>query len=271
MVLPILISINSPQSKRVSSMFSLFLRTHFANFANKPMLTRTRQFHSKASSEHQNNGGFCLQDCVSLLQHLRDHRDINCGRTLHSLFVKSALDKDVFVQNNMVRFYGDIGELENAHKLFDEIPRPSLVSWTSLVSCYVYMGQHEMGLSLFRGLCRSKMRPNEFGFSVALKACRVMCDLVMGKLIHGLILKSGFGSHSFCSASILHMYADCEDIENSRKVFGGVCFGERCEALWNTLLFFLFSHIFIFFSTLFFFVLSCFLFFFFLHALDNIF
>ena len=80
------------------------------------------------------------------------------------------------------------------------------------------------------------MCPNEFGFFVALRACRVMCDPVMGKVIHGLILKSGFDLHSFCSASILLMYAECGDIENSRKVFDGVCLGERCEALWNTLL-----------------------------------
>ncbi|KAK7317500.1 hypothetical protein RJT34_01795 [Clitoria ternatea] len=236
MVLPIFFSNNSSQAKRVSTTLSLLLRTHFKYSPNKPMLTRTHQVHSKTSSELLNDGGFCFEDCVPLLQHLRDHRDINCGRTLHSLFIKSALNRDVFVQNNMVRFYGDIGELENAHKLFDEIPQPSLVSWTSLVSCYVHVGQHEIGLSLFRGLCRSGMRPNEFGFSVALKACRVMYDYVMGKLIHGLILKSGFDLHGFCSVSILHMYAGFGDIENSRKVFDGVCLGERGEALWNTLL-----------------------------------
>ncbi|KAK7393014.1 hypothetical protein VNO78_21464 [Psophocarpus tetragonolobus] len=236
MVLCYFLTTNSTQSKLVPSKLSLFFRTQFSSWPNKSILTRTQQFHSKALSEHQNNTGFCFQDCVTLLQHLRDHKDRNCGRTLHSLFVKSALDKHVFVQNNMIRFYGDIGEVQNAHKLFDEIPEPSLVSWTSLVSCYVHVGQHEMGLSLFRGLCRSGMCPNEFGFSVALKACRVTCNAVMGKLIHGLVLKSGFDSHSFCSSLILHMYADCGDIENSRKVFDGVCIGEKCEALWNTLL-----------------------------------
>ncbi|XP_027356818.1 pentatricopeptide repeat-containing protein At5g27110-like [Abrus precatorius] len=236
MILPNCFFTNFIQTKRVSPLFSLFFRTHFTNSHIRPILTRTQQFHSKTSPELRNKREFCFQDCVPLLQHLRDHKDENSGRTLHSLFVKSALDKDEFVQNNMVRFYGDIGELENAHKLFGEIPQPSLISWTSMVSCYVNVGQHEMGLSLFRGLCRSGMHPNEYGFSVALKACRVMCDPVMGKLIHGLILKCGFDSHSFCSASILHLYADCGDVENSRKVFDGVCFGERCEALWNTLL-----------------------------------
>ncbi|XP_057455484.1 pentatricopeptide repeat-containing protein At5g27110-like [Lotus japonicus] len=226
---------SSIQTKRVSATLSLFSRTHLTNVSNKPKST-TRTLHSQTSSELPNNVRFCFQDCVSLLQHLRDHGDINYGRTLHSLFVKTALDKDVFVQNNMVRFYGNIGELENAQNLFDEIPEPSLVSWTSLVSCYVHVGQHEMGLSLFRRLCRSGLHPNEFGFSVALKACRVLQDVVMGRVIHGLIVKTGFDSCSFCGASILHMYAGCGDVEDSRKFFDGVCLGERGEALWNALL-----------------------------------
>ncbi|BAU03093.1 hypothetical protein VIGAN_UM010500 [Vigna angularis var. angularis] len=236
MVIPCFFQTNSTRTKHAVTGIYLFFRIQFSNWTIKPMLTRTQQFHSQASLEFQNNRGFCFQDCVFLFQHLRDHKDVKCGRILHSLLVKSALFMDVFIQNNMIRFYGDIGEVQNARKLFDEIPQPSLVSWTSLVSCYVHAGQHEMGLSLFRGLCRSGVRPNEFGFSVALKACKETCDAVMGKLIHGLVIKSGFDSHRFCSALILHMYGDCGDIKNSRKVFDGVCYGERCEALWNTLL-----------------------------------
>ncbi|OIW06049.1 hypothetical protein TanjilG_29805 [Lupinus angustifolius] len=230
-----MVLINSTQTKHVSTKLPLFFRTHFTTSPNKPHLPFP-PLYSKTHSQLQNNGGFCFQDCVPLLQHLRDHKDINCGRTLHSLFIKSALDKDVFVQNNMVRFYGDIGEIVNAHNVFDEIPDPSLICWTSLVSCYVHVGQHEVGLRLFCGLCRSGMHPNDFGFSVALKACRVMRDHLMGKLIHGLIVKTGFDSHDFCGASILHMYAECGDIENARKFFDEVCVGETCEALWNTLL-----------------------------------
>ncbi|KAF7836573.1 pentatricopeptide repeat-containing protein [Senna tora] len=137
----------------------------------------------------------------------------------------------------MIRFYGDIcGDLKSAHLLFDEIPEPSLISWTSLISSYVHHGQHVMGLHLFSLLCQSGLHPNEFGFSVALKACRVMQHPIMGRLIHGLIIKTGFESHSFCNASIVHMYAECGDIENSRKLFDGIALGERSEAIWNTVL-----------------------------------
>lgn len=220
--------------KKFLSIISI-CRTNFLNSSKTGTLTR--KFHSICSSEPQKNDAFCFQDCVLLLQHLRDHEDVNYGRSLHSFFIKSGLDRDVFVQNNMIRFYGDIcGDLKNAHLLFDEIPEPSLISWTSLVSSYIHDGQHVMGLYLFSLLCQSGLRPNEFGFSVALKACRVMQDPIMGRLIHSLIIKSGFESHSFCSASVVHLYAECGDMENSRKLFDGISLGERSEALWNTLL-----------------------------------
>lgn len=196
-----------------------------------------RNFCSKSSSQPHQNDGFCFQDYVLLLERLRDSEDVNYGRSLHSFFIKSGLVSDAFVQNNMIRFYGDIcGDLKHAHLLFDEIPEPSLVSWTSLVSSYIHDGQHVIGLNLFSLLCQYGMRPNEFGFSVALKACRVMQDSIMGRLIHGLIIKTGFESCNFCSASIVHMYAECGDMENSRKLFDGIAMGEMSEALWNTLL-----------------------------------
>ncbi|KAF7836570.1 heme-binding protein 2-like [Senna tora] len=103
----------------------------------------TTRFHSKSFLEPLRNDGFCFQHCVSLLERLRDNDDVNYGRSLHSFFSKSGFDRDAFVQNNMIRFYGDIcGDLKSAHLLFDEIPEPSLISWTSLISSYVHHGQH---------------------------------------------------------------------------------------------------------------------------------
>lgn len=52
----------------------------------------------------------------------------------------------------------DIGELENAHNVFDEIPESSLVSWmrSHVMSTWVNMN---FGLSLFYGPCQSSMHP----------------------------------------------------------------------------------------------------------------
>ncbi|CAK9177265.1 unnamed protein product [Ilex paraguariensis] len=53
---------------------------------------------------------------------------------------------------------------------------------------------------------RSGLQPNEFGFSVALKACRTMHDFVMG------------------------------DVKNAQKFFEGILLCRSSEALWNKLL-----------------------------------
>ncbi|XP_015899404.3 pentatricopeptide repeat-containing protein At2g33680 isoform X3 [Ziziphus jujuba] len=195
-----------------------------------------RSFHLLGISGKQKNSGFCFQDCVSLLQHLVDIRDPRYGKSVHSLCIKTGFYTDVFVQNNIMRFYANHGDLVNAHLLFEEIPEPNLVSCTSLISSYVHDGQYDNGLRMFSLMCRSGFRPNEFGFSVALKACRIMQEFVFGMVIHGQILKCGFESCSFCSSSILGIYVEWGDVEHAHKFFHGIPLGERSEASWNTLI-----------------------------------
>ncbi|KAG9448011.1 hypothetical protein H6P81_014139 [Aristolochia fimbriata] len=92
------------------------------------------------------------------------------------------------------------GELRDAQAVFDEIPEPNLVSWTSMISSYIHRGNTYLGLQLFSSMCRSGLRPNEFGFSSALKACRIIGDLSM----------------------------------DACKYFDGIPL--KCDALWNTLI-----------------------------------
>ncbi|XP_042503250.1 putative pentatricopeptide repeat-containing protein At3g23330 isoform X2 [Macadamia integrifolia] len=86
----------------------------------------------------------------------------------------------------------------NVRLVFDEMPDPNLVSWTSMISSYVQHGFNDLGLQLFCCMFHSGLRPNEFGLSVALKACRITDD--------------------------------------ARRFFDGIPVWRRSEALWNTLL-----------------------------------
>ncbi|EXB52055.1 hypothetical protein L484_024605 [Morus notabilis] len=136
----------------------------------------------------------------------------------------------------MIKFYARNCDLKYARQMFEEIPEPNLVSWTSMISSYVHDGQYEVGLRMFCLMCQSALRPNEFGFSLALKACRVMHEFFTGLVIHGRILKSGFESYSFCSSSILGLYVECGDVEDAYKFFNGIPQEDRSEASWNTLI-----------------------------------
>lgn len=195
-----------------------------------------RSVHVEGFHKLQESSGFCFQDCASLLQRLVDVRDPKYGRSVHCLCMKTGFNSDVFVQNNMIRSYASHGDLKHAHLVFDEIPEPNLVSWTSMISCHVHDGGYEVGLRLFYLMCRSGLRPNEFGFSLALKACRIVHEFTTGLAIHGQVLKSGFESYSFCSSSILGLYVECGDVEDAYKFFNGIALEERPEASWNTLI-----------------------------------
>lgn len=187
-------------------------------------------------SKAPENDGFCFQEFVSLVQNLGEVKEVRYGKSLHSICIKAGFDSDVFVHNNIMRFYADCGDMLNARLLFDELPEPNLVSWTSIISSYVHDGQYDIGLYMFYLMCWSRWRPNEFGYSVVLKACRITSNFIMGMLIHGQILKCGFESYSFCNAAILGMYVEYGDIENACKVFSVIPLWERSEALCNTLL-----------------------------------
>ncbi|KAF3442287.1 hypothetical protein FNV43_RR16203 [Rhamnella rubrinervis] len=86
-------------------------------------------------------------------------------------------------RTNMLRFYSNLRNLENARILFEEIPEPNLVSWTSMMSSCVHEGQYDNSVHMFSLTCRSGLRPNEFGLSVALKACRIMQEFVVGRFM----------------------------------------------------------------------------------------
>ncbi|OWM81021.1 pentatricopeptide repeat-containing protein At5g39350-like [Punica granatum] len=200
---------------------------------------RARSLSSLSSatiSIYQNNERLSLQECVSLLQHLGDTGDAACGKSLHSTCVKSGFDRDVFVTNNIMRLYTRCGDLLSARRLFDGMPERNLVSWTSMLSCYVHNGQYGEGLGVYSLMCRSGVMPNEFGFSLALKACRLANDFTKGLLIHGQIIKSGFDLYKFCIASLLGIYVGYGDVEAGRTLFDSIPLGEESEALWNALL-----------------------------------
>ncbi|XP_058092638.1 pentatricopeptide repeat-containing protein At5g03800-like [Magnolia sinica] len=74
-----------------------------------------------------------------------------------------------------------------------------------MLSSYVQHGYADLGMQLFSFMCRTSLRPNDFGLSSALKACIIKGELVAGKLLHGLIIKCGFKYNAFCSSFVLDL------------------------------------------------------------------
>lgn len=202
---------------------------------NNNISASPRKTHISIGSEIQKNSvQFHLQHYASLLQYWGNKKDMNHGESLHSVLIKTGFDQDVFLQNNILRMYVNCGDLIQGRNLFDEMPEPNLVSYTTMISSYIQHGHVDHGMQLFLHMNRSGLRPNEFGFSSAIKACRITGEVMMGKLLHGCIIKCGFESYVFCNTSLVDMYVKCGNLNDARRLFDGV--QSNCEVLWNMLI-----------------------------------
>ncbi|WOL08225.1 pentatricopeptide repeat-containing protein [Canna indica] len=76
-----------------------------------------------------------LKACASLA-------DLYQGKELHKLASERGLDSDVFVGNSLMCMYTKCRSMENAIKVFEEMPQQDTVSWTSIISAYALSGHN---------------------------------------------------------------------------------------------------------------------------------
>lgn len=127
--------------------------------------------------------------------------------------------RDIAAWNSMIYGYFSNGRVEDAMKLFEEMPRRNVISWTSLISGLDQHGRNDEALFLFREMVDSGVQPTASTFSSVITACANAFSLGFGVQIHGHIVKLGFHSDAYVSASLITYYANCKQMDNSCKVF----------------------------------------------------
>ncbi|XP_072978266.1 pentatricopeptide repeat-containing protein At5g46460, mitochondrial [Typha angustifolia] len=128
-------------------------------------------------------------------------------------------DRDTAAWNSMISGYCNNGRVIDAHTLFEKMPHPNVISWTAMIGGYDQNGESEKALSLFYKMCCSGVKPSSSTFACVLTACVNVSDLALGKQLHTHIVKVGHLYDTYVSTSLVMLYANCKEIENSRKLF----------------------------------------------------
>ncbi|KAL5550695.1 hypothetical protein UlMin_000871 [Ulmus minor] len=155
---------------------------------------------------------FVLKACARIL-------DFELGLKLHALVVKVGFDDDVFVKTSLLGLYAKCGYLENAHKVFDDIPEKNIVSWTTIISGYIDVGQCEEAISLFRRSIEMGFKPDGYHLVRVLSASTQSGDLSSAEWIDGYIRENGLTKNIFVATSLVDMYAKCGKMEKAHSVF----------------------------------------------------
>ncbi|WCJ23522.1 Pentatricopeptide repeat-containing protein At4g15720 [Euphorbia peplus] len=133
---------------------------------------------------------------------------LKCGNLLHN-----------FTTNNLINRYIKLRLITHAHRLFDEMPKPDVVSWTSIIAGYVHSGNPTFAFFMYRAMSKSLVSPNEFTFATLINACSMLSDLELGKKVHSFVEVFGFRDNVVVCSSLVDMYGKCNDVDGARQVF----------------------------------------------------
>ncbi|KAM0946137.1 putative tetratricopeptide-like helical domain superfamily [Dioscorea sansibarensis] len=123
------------------------------------------------------------------------------GQFIHAKAIKYNLSTGVYLGSSLVSFYARCQNLNNAYKIFSEIPDKNVVCWNALISgC-----SNEVtgaSVALLKEMLLSGILPNEFTFSSGLKRNSII-ELTQ---IHSLITKMGHDSNKYVMSSVIASY-----------------------------------------------------------------
>lgn len=159
-----------------------------------------------------------------------------CKQFHAKLIVSQCITSEIHLTNTLLSLYLKCGASNHAHKLFDKMPHKNVVTWTTLISAHVRIGSFGSALKVFDEMRAIGERPNEYTFSVLLRACAINPRLMnVGLQIHGLMIHVGLERHKFCGSSLVHMYFNTVNVVNDACLVFNDLLG-RDLVTWNVMI-----------------------------------
>ncbi|KAK2967533.1 hypothetical protein RJ640_030404 [Escallonia rubra] len=158
---------------------------------------------------------------AGLLNACASHTAENIGKQTHGYMIRVGFNPFSFAASALVHMYSKCGDIELANRVFECLPRPDLVSWTSLIVGYSQNGQPHESLRLFESLLKSGTQPDHITFVGVLTACTHAGLVSRGlEIFHSIGKKYGLTyttDHYACIVDLLSRsgrFKEAEDIMN---------------------------------------------------------
>jgi len=115
--------------------------------------------------------------------------------------------------------YAKCGSMEEARRVFHNMPARDVVSSTAMIFGHLKHGQVYEALDLFQLLQQEGLQLDHVTFVGVLNACASVGALVEGRRAHEQIIQRGWESDVFVGNSLVDMYAKCASMDDAWRVF----------------------------------------------------
>lgn len=159
------------------------------------------------------------------------------GKEIHCYVLRRPeLMDDISVINALMGFYSRIRRMNKAEHLFVRMKSRDSVSWNSVIAGYSLNGESLKALELFRDFMSvDALKPDHITLVSILPACSHLCNLKVGKQIHGYIVRRpGLVEDTAVGNALIFLYSNCNDVKAAYRML--LWISKRDLISWNTML-----------------------------------
>lgn len=189
--------------------------TIIAGYAQNNLFTRALELCRQVLTEGVKIDSMMIESILTACKGLKSAALL---KEIHSYTIRRGL-YDLVLQNAIVNVYGEFGCIEHASRMFETIESKDVVSWTSMISCYVQNGLANEAFQSFNLMKEANVEPDAVALLSILSAAACLSTLKKGKEIHGFLIRKGFILEGSMANSLVDMYAHCGDLENAHNVY----------------------------------------------------
>ncbi|KAM7498263.1 hypothetical protein LguiA_022677 [Lonicera macranthoides] len=163
-------------------------------------------------------------------------KSLPVGKQIHTHIRINGLEGNEFLQTKLVHMYTSCGSMEDAQKVFDEMPSGSVYPWNALLRGSVVSGgrQYHEVINTFSQMRELGVELNVYTFSCLIKSFAGASALYQGLKTHALLIKNGLLSSSIVRTSLIDMYFKCGKVKLARNVLEEM--DERDVVVWGAMI-----------------------------------
>lgn len=161
---------------------------------------------------------------------------LEVGKQVHKLVVDLGYESNVYVSNALIDMYAKCSDILSAEKIFMEMGKRDVVSWTSIIVGMAQHGRAEEALALYDEMTLVGLKPNEVTFVGLIYACSHTGLVERGRqLFHSMVVEYGLSPSLQHYTCLVDLYSRSGHLEEAENVLNSMPF-EPDEAAYAPLL-----------------------------------
>ncbi|TKY61117.1 Pentatricopeptide repeat-containing protein [Spatholobus suberectus] len=162
------------------------------------------------------------------------HVHIHESHSQRNIILQHTNTNHTHILDNLARLYASRNQIELARRVFDQIPKPRVVLWNTMIRAYAWTGPFQQSIHLYHRMLQLGVTPTNFTFPFVLKACSALQAIQVGRQIHHHALTLGLQTDVYVSTALLDMYAKCGSLFEAQTIFDSMF--HRDIVAWNAII-----------------------------------